>query len=227
MSVPTVVLADDHHVVRHSLRVLLEVKAGFKVLGEAENGLEALKLVEELRPDVLVIDLMMPRMNGLEAARQVGKRSPDTKVVILSMYDDESYVVEALRAGAKGYVLKSSTSEELVLAIQEVIIGHRYLSSPLSERAIETYTQSAKATKMDVDDLITPREREVLRLAAEGYTSTEIATALYISPRTAQTHRSNLMGKLGLHTQTDLVRYAMRKGIILGGDKDKLPPDSK
>jgi len=214
MGVPTIVLADDHHLIRYSLRVLLEIKVGFKVLGEAEDGLEALKLVEKLRPDVLVIDLLMPKMNGLETTKQVSKRSPDTKVVILSMYDNESYVVEALRAGAKAYVLKSSTSEDLVLAIQEVIIGHRYLSPPLSERAIETYTQSVKATKIGVDDLLTPREREVLRLSAEGYTSTEIAAALYISPRTAQTHRTNLMSKLGLHTQTDLVRYAMRKGII-------------
>ena len=214
MSATTIVLADDHQVVRHGLRVLLEAEPEFRIVGEAGDGLEALEMLERLQPDVLVLDLMMPGMNGLEVTRQASQRSPRTGIVILSMHTNEAYVLEALRAGAKAYVLKSSTSDELVSAVREAAVGRRYLSSPLSEHAIEAYTQRAEAAAMDPYEMLTTREREVLQLAAEGHTSAEIAARLSISPRTAETHRANLMRKLSLRTQADLIRYALRRGIV-------------
>ena len=210
----TIVLADDHHVVRQGLRALLEAQPDFQLVGEAGDGLEAVQLAERLKPDVLVIDLMMPSLNGLEATRQVGQRSPCTRVVVLSMHANEAYVLEALRNGAAGYVLKDSSAADLVQAVREVAAGRRYLSSSLSERAIEAYIQKATDVTPDPYEMLTNREREVLHLAAEGYTNTEIADQLSISPRTAETHRANLMHKLGLRTHTDLIRYALRRGIL-------------
>ena len=163
---------------------------------------------------VLVVDLMMPGLSGLEVTRQVRQRSPRTHIVILSMYSNEAYVLEALRNGAAAYVLKDSTAADLVHAVREVVAGRRYLSPPLSERAIETYTEKAKSTLMDPYETLTTRERQVLHLAAEGCTNAEIGDRLSISPRTVETHRANLMRKLGLESQTDLIRYALRRGII-------------
>jgi DNA-binding NarL/FixJ family response regulator len=210
----TIVLADDHHVVRQGLRVLLEGQPDFQLVGEAGDGLEAVQLTERLKPDVLIIDLMMPSLNGLEATRQLSQRSPHTRVVILSMHANEAYVLEALRNGAAGYVLKDSSAADLVHAVREVVAGRRYLSSPLSERAIAAYIQKASDVALDPYEMLTNREREVLHLAAEGYTNAEIADQLSISPRTAETHRANLMRKLGLRTHTDLIRYALRRGIL-------------
>jgi len=210
----TIVLADDHHVVRQGLRSLLEAEPDFSVVGETGDGLEAAQQVERLQPDALVLDLMMPGLNGLEVTRQVSRRSPRTCVVILSMYANEAYVLEALRAGAAAYVLKESTSAELVRAIREAIAGRRYLSPPLSERAIESYMQKAESAELDPYETLTAREREVLHLVAEGHTNAEIAGRLFISRRTVETHRTNLMRKLGLRTQTDLIRYALRRGIL-------------
>ncbi len=210
----SIVLADDHHVVRQGLRALLEGQPDFQLVGEAGDGLEAVQLTERLKPDVLIIDLMMPSLNGLEATRQVSQRSPQTRVVILSMHANEAYVLEALRNGAAGYVLKDSSAADLVHAVREVVAGRRYLSAPLSERAIAAYIQKASDVTTDPYEMLTNREREVLHLAAEGYTNAEIADQLSISPRTAETHRANLMHKLGLHTHTDLIRYALRRGIL-------------
>lgn len=210
----TIVLADDHHVVRQGLRALLEAEAGFSVLGEAGDGLEALQLVEQLQPNILVLDLMMPGLNGLEVTRQLSRHTPRTRIVVLSMYANEAYVLEALANGASAYVLKDSHSRDLVHAVREVAAGRRYLSPPLSDRAIEAYQAKAKAATLDRYDTLTTREREVLQLTAEGHTSTEIASRLGISARTAETHRANLMHKLVLHTQADLIRYALRRGII-------------
>jgi DNA-binding NarL/FixJ family response regulator len=210
----TIVLADDHHVVRQGLRALLEGQPDFQLVGEAGDGLEAVQLTERLKPDVLIIDLMMPSLNGLEATRQIGQRSPHTRVVILSMHANEAYVLEALRNGAAGYVLKDSSAADLVQAVREVVAGRRYLSAPLSERAIAAYIQKASDVALDPYEMLTNREREVLHLAAEGHTNAEIADQLSISPRTAETHRANLMHKLGLHTHTDLIRYALRRGIL-------------
>jgi two-component system response regulator NreC len=214
MSVTTIVLADDHHVVRQGLRTLLESESDFRVIGEAGDGLEAVQLVERLQPDVLVLDLMMPSLNGLEVTRRVGQRSPQTRIVILSMHSSEAYVLEALRHGAAGYVIKASSAADLIKAVREVTAGRHYLSPPLSEHAIESYVQKAKEARLDKYETLTTREREVLHLAAEGYSNREIAERLSISPYTAMTHRANLMRKLDLHSQTDLVRYALQRGII-------------
>lgn len=209
-----IVLADDHNVVRRGLRSLLEAESDFHVVGEASDGLETAQMVERLKPDVLVVDLMMSGINGIEVARQVSKRSPGTNVVILSMYGNEGYVLEALRAGAKAYVLKESTSEELVCAVREVSVGKHYLAPPLSERAIEIYTKKAHDSIFDPYDTLTTREREILHLAAQGRSNAEMASRLSISRRTVEIHRSNTMRKLGLQSHTQLVRYAIGKGIL-------------
>jgi two-component system response regulator NreC len=214
-----ILLADDHIVVRQGLRILIEADPQLRVIGEASDGHQALELVERLQPDVLVLDLMMPGMNGLEVARQVQRskelgRFPHTQVVILSMHANEAYVLEALRAGALAYVLKDSQAAELLRAIHEAHNGQHYLSAPLSERAIDAYVQRTKDIALDPYDRLTPREREVLQLSAEGHTSAEIGEKLCLSGRTIEMHRSNLMHKLSLSTQTDLIRYALKRGII-------------
>jgi DNA-binding NarL/FixJ family response regulator len=213
----SIVLADDHKVVRQGLRAVLEAESLFRVIGEAGNGLEALSLVERQRPDVLVLDLMMPGLNGLEVTRQVRKRSPKTRLVILSMHSDESYVLEALKNGAMAYVLKDSSAEELTKAVHEAAANRRYLSPPLSDSAIQTYAQSAGAIPMDPQDSLSRREREVLQLAAEGHTNVAIGKRLFISPRTVEIHRAKMMHKLGLRNQTDLIRYALKRGILSSG----------
>lgn len=214
MSMTTIVLADDHHLVRQALRAVLKGEPDFSVIGEAGDGLEAVQLVERLQPDVLVLDLMMPGLNGLEATRQLSQRSPWTRVIILSMHSSEAYVLEALRHGAAGYVLKASSAADLIKAVREVAAGRHYLSPPLSEQAIEVYIRKAKDATLDKYETLTTREREVLHLAAQGYSNREIAERLTISPYTAMTHRANLKRKLGLHSQTDLIRYALQRGII-------------
>ncbi len=210
----SIFLADDHQVVRQGLRALLEAEPDFRLIGEAGDGLETAQLVEQLEPDVLIIDLMMPNLNGLEVTRQISQRSPRTHVVILSMHANEAYVLEALKNGAAGYVLKDSSAADLVKAVREVVAGRRYLSPPLSERAIEAYLHKAQTAELDPYETLTTREREVLHLAVEGYSNAEIAAHLSISPRTAETHRANMMRKLDLRTQTDLIRYALRRGIL-------------
>ena len=210
----TVVLADDHAIVRHGLRALLEMEPGIKLVGEAEDGLETVRLVEQLSPDVLIVDLMMPGLGGLEVTRQVRRSSPQTRVVILSMHANEAYVLEALRNGALGSVLKGSQVVDLVQATRAVAAGRRYLSAPLSERAIDVYVQKSEASILDNYDTLTYRERQVLHLIAEGHTNAEVASRLFISPRTAETHRANVMRKLNLQNHTDVIRYAIRRGII-------------
>ncbi len=222
---PSIVLADDHVVVRQGLRALLEAQPDLRVVGEAADGVQAVQLVERVNPDVLVTDLMMPNLGGLEVTRQTRKRSPQTRVVILSMYSNEAYVVEALRSGAMAYVLKDSSADDLLQAVREVALGRRYLSPPLSERAIEAYTRLAAASNLDTFDMLGSREREVLHLAAEGLSNTEIAARLSISPRTAETHRANLKRKLGLRGQADLVRYAVTRGILPMQDTATVPDE--
>jgi len=209
----TIVLADDHQIVRQGLRALLECEPGFAVTGEARDGIEAAEAVDRLKPDVLVLDLMMPGLGGLEVIRQVRRRSPRTRIVVLSMHAGEGYVFEALQGGAAAYVLKNASAAELATAVREVVAGRRYLSHPLSERAIEAYAAKTRGGTLDVYDTLTAREREVLQLAAEGHGNPEIATRLGISVRTTETHRANLMRKLGLRNQTELVRYALSRGI--------------
>ncbi len=210
----SILLADDHTILRQGLRALLSAEPDFNIVGEASDGLEAIKLAERLKPDVLVLDLMMPGLNGLEVTRQIRQRFPKTRVVILSMHAKEAYVLEALKNGANAYVLKDSQAMELVRAVREVITGRRYLSPPLSERAIEAYVQKTQTNNLDVYDTLTGREREVLQLAAEGNSNAEIGAKLSISPRTVEIHRANMMRKLNLHSQTDLIRFALQRGIL-------------
>ena len=207
----TILLADDHHVVRQGLRSLLALERDFQVIAEASDGLEAVRTIDRLRPQVSIVDLMMPGLGGLEVTRQVCQW---TRVVILSMHDNEAYVIEALRNGAYGYVLKDSTDDELIQAVRIVAEGRRFLSSPFSERAIAAYSQKAQSAPLDPYETLTTREREVLHLAAEGLSATDISARLSISPRTVEIHRANAMHKLNLHSQAELIRYALRRGIL-------------
>ena len=211
----TIVLADDHHIVREGLKTILDAQPDFQIVGEADDGLQVGPLVERLKPSVLILDLMMPGLNGLEISRQVRRNTPQTQIVILSMHANEAYVAEALAAGAAAYLLKRATSDELVNAIHEAVAGRRYLSSPLSDRLIDAYIRKLEAEEEDDPyTALTPREREVLHLAAEGSTNNEIAERLSLSVRTVEKHRSNLMHKLGLKKQTDLIRYAFQRGLL-------------
>ena len=210
----TVLLVDDHHVVRRGIRALLENEAGILVVGEAGTGVEAARLTQQLKPDVLIIDLMLADMSGLEVIRQLRKRAPATSAVVLSMYGNDCYVVEALQAGARAYVLKDSPPEELMRAVREAALGRRYLAPPLSDRAIEVYLLRSEDSQLDPYDMLTSREREVLHLAAQGMTSSETANRLCISPRTVEVHRARVMQKLGLHNRTELIHFAIRRGII-------------
>ena len=210
----TIVIAEDHHIVRQGLKSMLAAEKSFRLLGEAADGLTAVELVTKHKPNVLVLDLMIPRLHGLEVVRRVQLEHPPTRILVLSMNSEEPYVVEALRSGALGYVLKDCATSNLVEAIRSVAAGKRYLSPALAERAIDALFQDRGRPGLDSYDTLTERERLVLQLAAEGMSNPEVAAKLFISARTAETHRANLMRKLALRSQTDLVRYAIRKKII-------------
>ena len=210
----SVLLADDHPIVRQGLRHLLEAESDLKIVGEAEDGLQAVQLSEKFRPNVLILDIMMPGLNGLEVLRQVKDRSPGTCSIVLSMQSADVYVVEALKSGAIGYVLKETGPSELVNAVHQVIDGKRYLSPRLSERLIDVLLQTSDELTLDPYETLTNREREILQMAAEGLTTSAIAKRLSISPRTAELHRSRMMDKLGLHSQTELIIYALKRGIL-------------
>lgn len=210
----TVLLADDHPIVRQGLRHLLEAEPDIRILGEASDGLQAVQLSEKFRPNVLIVDIMMPGLNGLEVVRQVKDRSPATFSIVLSMQSADVYVVEALKSGAAGYVLKETGPSELVNAVQQVISGKRYLSPRLSERLIDVLLQASEEITLDPYETLTNREREILQMAAEGLTTAAIAKRLSISPRTAELHRGRMMDKLGLHSQTELILYALKRGIL-------------
>lgn len=214
MNLTSIVLADDHQVVRQGLRALLEAEPGFQLVGEAGDGLEAVRLVDRLRPKVLIVDLMMPGLNGMEVIRQAARAFPQTRIIVLSMHADRAYVVQALKNGATGYVLKDAGATELIRAVLEVTAGRRYLSPPLSERDISDYLANAATSSLDPYETLTSRERQVLQLVAEGHTNPEIAARLSISPRTVEVHRAHLMHKLGLESQSDLIRFALRRGIL-------------
>jgi two-component system, NarL family, response regulator NreC len=211
--VTTIALADDHALIREGLRTVLDVEPDWFVVGEAADGLEAIDLVDRLRPDVLIVDLMLPNLSGLEVIRQVRRRAPQTHIIALSMHTNESYVLAALRNGAEAYVLKDAGSADIIQAVREVLVGRRYLSPPLSQYALETYIEKAKGAPLDPYETLTTREREVLHLVAQGETTLAIAARLVLSPRTVETHRTNLMRKLRLRTQIDLLRYALQRGI--------------
>jgi two-component system, NarL family, response regulator NreC len=193
---------------------LLEAETDIKILGEASDGLQAVQLSEKFKPNVLIVDIMMPGLNGLEVVRQVKDRSPATFSIVLSMQSADVYVVEALKSGAAGYVLKETGPSELVNAVQQVISGKRYLSPRLSERLIDVLLQASEEITLDPYETLTNREREILQMAAEGLTTAAIAKRLSISPRTAELHRGRMMDKLGLHSQTELILYALKRGIL-------------
>jgi len=205
-------LAEDHTVVRQGLRSILEQQAGINVIAEAENGREAVQIAEKLKPDLVLMDFSMPELNGLEATRQIKQRVPEVKVLILTRHANQEYVKSILRAGASGYLIKKSAADELVLAIQSVCCGDSFLDSSISKMVIEGFLHRSEGETLEVK--ITPRQREVLQLIAEGHPNREIASILHISVKTVDNHRANLMGKLGLNSNADLIQYAIRKGII-------------
>jgi two-component system response regulator NreC len=210
----TVLLADDHPIVRQGMRNLLEAETGYLVVGEAEDGLQAVQLAEQFKPDVAVVDMMMPRLNGLEAIRQITARVPHTRCIVLSMQSADPYVVQALKAGASGYVLKDSGPSEVVNAIQQVLSGRRYLSPQLSEKLIDLFIAKVESDVLDPYNALTTREREILQLAAEGLSNSNIAEQLSISTRTVEQHRQSMMNKMGFNNQTELIRFALKRGIL-------------
>jgi len=210
-----ILLADDHTIIRSGLRVLLERQPGFEVVGEVGDGREAVRLAATLTPDVAVMDIAMPNLNGIEATLQITGRHPQTAVVILSMHQDESYVLRALKAGARGYLLKDSPEADLINAIRAVHQGKAFFSPAISKMLVEDYMRQLQQRGVeDSYELLTPREREVLQLLAEGKSNKETATMLNLSLHTVETHRSNILQKLNLHGTPELILYAIRKGVI-------------
>jgi len=208
-----ILLADDHTLVRAGIRSLLTRLPGLEVVGEAADGREALRLADALRPDIVVLDVGMPRLNGLEVASRLGAVSPAIRVIILSMHTSEEYVLRALRAGCAGYLLKSAAVSELELAVRAVASGDTYLSPKVSKRVVDDYVLRSGGAA-DPLDALSPRQREVLQLAAEGHSSKEIAQLLGVSLRTVETHRSQLMERLDVHDLAGLVRFAVRVGLV-------------
>jgi two-component system response regulator NreC len=210
-----VLLADDHTLIRAGLRMVVVSQPDFTVVGEASDGREAVALAEQLKPDVVVMDIGMPSLNGIEACRQIHDSLPGSQVIMLSMHSDEGYVLRALKAGAKGYMLKDSAEADLASAIRAVTAGKSFFSPAVSKILLEDYMRKLKRTGAeDSFDLLSPREREVLQLVAEGKSSKEVANLLSLSVYTVETHRAKLMQKLNLHNIPELILYAVRKGVI-------------
>ena len=209
----SVILADDHQIVRQGMRALLNAQPDIEVIGEASDGHELVELVEKLSPQVVITDIAMPNLNGMDATSQIRKRNPNVQVIMLSMHSANSYVLGSLRSGALGYLLKNDDFMEVVQAVYAVVKGKRYLSGQVSEKVIETFV-SENHSPTAVKDHLTNREREVLQLIAEGSTSSQIAVKLNISIRTAEKHRANIKAKLSLGSQADLVHFAIQQGIV-------------
>jgi DNA-binding NarL/FixJ family response regulator len=210
-----VLLADDHKLIRAGLRLVVEQHPEFSVVGEADDGMQAVALAQTLKPEIAVLDIGMPNLNGIEASRQICETQPDTRVVILSMHSDEAYLLRALKAGAKGYLLKDSAEADLAKAIQAVAEGKSFFSPAVSKILLEDYLRKLQRKGVeDSYDLLSPREREILQLVAEGKSSKEIANLLDLSVYTVDTHRANVMEKLNLRGVPELILYAVRKGII-------------
>ena len=211
----SIVLADDHTILREGLRALLTADSNFQIVGEARDGREAVRCVEKLSPDLLLMDLSMPRMSGMDAIREIKKRYPETKIIALTVHKTEEYLLTTLQAGADGYVLKDATHDELIMAIKNVMGGKSYLSPGVSEKVIEGYLKG-KASNQSLSswETLSQREREVLKLIAEGYKNKEIAEDLCTSLKTVEKHRQHLMSKLDLHDTAGLTRYAIGAGII-------------
>jgi DNA-binding NarL/FixJ family response regulator len=211
----TVIIAEDHTILREGLKSLLSSNPDFEIVAEAGDGREAIRQVEKFKPDLILTDLSMPKMNGMEAIREFKKRSPRTKILVLTVHDAEEYILETFKAGADGYVLKDSTHHELVMAIKNVLTGKSYLSPGIAETVLEGYLEGRKTLKPRSSwETLTRREREILKLIAEGYKNKEISRELSISVKTVEKHRANIMTKLNLHTATGLTALAFEKGLV-------------
>jgi DNA-binding NarL/FixJ family response regulator len=210
-----ILLCDDHAVIRRGLRLLLEQQDDFEVVGEASDGREAVNLAEALKPDIAVLDITMPNLNGIEAARQISAKQLGTAIIVLSMHADESFVLKALKAGARGYVLKEAPESELIKAVRALAEGKSFFSPAVSRMLVEDYVRHLQDKDLeDSYELLTAREREILQLIAEAKSNKDIASILNLSLYTVETHRSNIMEKLNLHSVPELILYAVRKGVI-------------
>ncbi len=210
-----VLVVDDHTIVRDGISALLALAGDIEVVGEATNGSEALKKVSDLNPDVVLMDVAMPVMGGLEATRRISKEFPRTRVLVLTQYDDKEYFFTVIESGASGFISKAAASSELTAGIRSVYRGDSYLSPSVTRLLVENYQQTAgERTNQDPYSHLTGREREVFKLLAEGHSTQEIAEMLVITPKTVEGHKTNLMAKLGVHNRVELVKYALRKGII-------------
>jgi DNA-binding NarL/FixJ family response regulator len=215
MTAIRIVVADDHTILRRGLRLVLERESDLRVIGEASNGREAIEAAERDKPDVIVMDIGMPLLNGIEATRRISADHPKTAVVILSVHSDEAYILRALKAGARGYLLKDSAETDLIQAVRAVAAGKAFFSPVVSKVLADDYLRQVRQKGVDDPyDLLTPRERELLQLIAELKATKEIADLLCVSPHTVDTHRSNLMQKLNVHSIPELILYAVRKGVI-------------
>jgi two-component system response regulator NreC len=214
MNMIKVVVVDDHTILRQGIKALLDNQEGIEVVGEAKDGREALKIIEETLPDVILMDIAMPGLNGLEATRRIKKKFPKTKVLVLTMYTNEEYIFQILNAGANGYLVKETAFQDLISAIKAVYRDEAFMSPSISKKVISSYMQRAQEDEKETCDILTTREREILQLIAEGNSSKKIAEALFISPKTVETHRTHIMDKLNIHNRTDLIKYAIRQGIV-------------
>ncbi|NIQ38337.1 MAG: response regulator [Proteobacteria bacterium] len=215
MAKQRIFIAEDHTILREGLRSLLSSDPGFEVVGEAEDGRDAIRWAQNLSPDLILIDLSMPRMNGVEAIREIKKLCPSTRIVALTVHKSEEYVLATLQAGADGYLLKDTSCDQLIMALKSVLAGRPYLSPGISQKVIEGYLEGRKTLEPASSwDALTQREREVLKLIGEGYKNREIADELCISVKTVEKHRANLMDKLDLHSASALTAYAMEKGLV-------------
>jgi two-component system response regulator NreC len=214
-----IIIAEDHTILREGLRALLSSDPDLKIIGEAENGRDAIHCVETMEPDLILMDLSMPKMSGMDAIREIKRRFPGIKVLVLTVHKTDEYILASLEAGADGYVLKDATKTELMSAITTVLKGKRYLSPEVSGKVIDGYLEGKKSEKFkSVWDIITSREREILKLVAEGYKNKEIADYLCISVKTVDKHRTNLMKKLDLHSVSALTAFAIEKGLVAKSD---------
>jgi DNA-binding NarL/FixJ family response regulator len=214
MSTARILLADDHEIVRQGLRIVLQDRSDWQICGEATNGREAVRKTAELEPDVVILDISMPELNGLEATRQILKEVPKTEVLILTVHDSENLIAEVLEAGARGYILKSDASKHLIEAVESLLLRKPFFTQKVSEIVLDGYLSDRPPLKGEPRRRLTPRETEVLQLLAEGKSNKEVAATLNISVKTAETHRTNIMNKLDLHSISELVRYAVRNQLI-------------
>ena len=215
MSSTRVLIADDHPLIRSGLRALLSRESEFEVVGEAADGYQALELVEQLKPDVVMLDVSMPRLNGIDVAQKITEKTPSTRIIIVSIHSDEGYVLRALKAGAKGYLLKASPEGDILNAVRAVAAGQAYLSPEISRLLVEEYVREMRFRGVeDSYDLLSIREKEILQLLASGATNRQVAEMIHVSVATVETHRTNVFQKLGIHSLPELILYAVRKGLL-------------